>query len=69
MITEADIEEAAKAAIEGRHAPRFRKRKGYRFEGVICGVAMPRDGRSRVIVEHDDGWLFIFNPADLERAE
>ncbi len=46
---------------------RVRKIGGdYRFEGEIVSIFMKRTGIPRLVVENDDGLLFIFNHGQLE---
>lgn len=45
---------------------RVRKTSGYKFEGVVLAAFSTSKGEPRLVVEHDDGWLFIFNPEQVE---
>jgi hypothetical protein len=45
---------------------RVRKTSGYTFEGVVLAAFSNTKGQPRLVVEHDDGWLFIFNPEQVE---
>lgn len=46
----------------------MRKKKGYRFEGTVCGTfAYPNDpDKVFVNVQHVDGWVMHFRDDDLE---
>jgi len=37
----------------------------YKFQGVIVSVFNKKSGETRVVVENEDGVLFIFNPKQL----
>lgn len=47
---------------------RVRKPKGYRFDSTIVAVFETKAGEVRVVAEHDDGLLHIFNESQLEAA-
>lgn len=59
----------AKRDGEFQVGDRVQKISGYQFVGDVRGVLTTRDGRQRVVVEHDDGWLFIFALDDLAHVE
>lgn len=41
----------------------------YTYEGVVVAKFYKTDGLTlRIVVEHDDGMLFIFNSGQLERV-
>ena len=44
------------------------KKQGHRFAGTVAGYVQKRNGEVRVVVEHDEEWLFIFAPGDVRRA-
>jgi len=44
------------------------KTSGYPFPGTYRGSVETSRGEERVIVEHDDGWLHIFNPSQIQAA-
>jgi hypothetical protein len=41
------------------------KPNGYPFPGTYRGSVLTSKGEERVIVEHRDGWLHIFNPDQI----
>lgn len=45
---------------------KVRKKTGYPFPGTYRGFVTTSAGEDRVIVEHQDGWLHIFNPEQIE---
>lgn len=45
---------------------KVRKKSGYPFPGTYVGSIWTTKGEERVIVEHNDGWLHIFNPDQIE---
>jgi hypothetical protein len=47
---------------------RVHKPKGYPFPGTYIGSVWTTKGEERVIVEHDDGWIHIFNSDEIEAA-
>lgn len=40
----------------------------YRFEGVVVADFKKRTGQRRLVVENDDGMLFIFNESQLQHV-
>ena len=40
----------------------------YRFHGTIACIFNKRSGATRIVVENDDGMLFIFNPSQLTKT-
>lgn len=52
--------------MELKIGERVRKTKGYPFPGTYRGSVNTEKGYKRLIVEHDDGWLHIFNPEQVE---
>jgi hypothetical protein len=38
----------------------------YRYEGEVVAVFTKRSGAVRLVVENDDGMLFIFNESQLK---
>lgn len=44
------------------------KTKGYKFNGVVVGVATKLDGKKRYVVENPDGILHIFREDQLEKV-
>jgi hypothetical protein len=39
----------------------------YRFYGTIVGIINKLSGAVRIVVENNDGMLFIFNPSQLSK--
>lgn len=47
---------------------RVRKVSGYTFEGWVLSQFQNSKGEWRVVVEHDDGWCFIFAISQVEKV-
>lgn len=41
------------------------KVRGYKFDGEVRAVLLTKSGDVRIVVEHADGWLHIFNEEQL----
>lgn len=48
---------------------RMFKSSGYAFHGEIRGIIQLRDGQTRLICQHDDGWVFVFAPEQVKLIE
>ena len=66
----ADIKNQGVSVMEYKNGDKVRKVSGdYHLDGVIVSIFTTLKGNVRVVVEHDPGFLHIYNPTQLALKE